>query len=151
MSWLLSPLSEKVLSVVVKAISSLDVWQILATQFGARSGARVLHLKTQIQTIRKGSTIIHEYYTKMKTTLDALRAAGNNMSDEDFVLCLLAGLGSRYDSIVTTINAQPEGTSLSNVYEMLLSHENRIEYHHSVSHMDYQANLAYHRGNQMRI
>ena len=92
MSQLLSILSEEVLSVVVGTRSSLDVWQILATQFGARSGARVLHLKTQIQTIRKGSTIIHEYYTKMKTTLDALRAARNNMTDEDFVLCLLAGL-----------------------------------------------------------
>ena len=94
--------------------------------------------------------IIHEYYTKMKTTLDALRAAVSNMSNKDFVLCLLAGLGSDYNSIVTTINTQPEGTTLSDVYGMLLSHENRIEHQHSVSHMDYQANLAYHRGNQRR-
>ncbi|KAL9437300.1 hypothetical protein AB3S75_023205 [Citrus x aurantiifolia] len=86
MSWLLSTLSEEVLSAVVGARSSLEVWQILAAQFGARSRARVLHLRTQIQTTRKGSTSIHEYYTKMKTTLDALRAAGNNMTDEDFVL-----------------------------------------------------------------
>lgn len=150
MSWLLSTLSKEVLNAVVGARSSLEVWQILVAQFGARSRARVLHLRTQIQTTRKGSTSIHEYYTKMKTTLDALRAAGNNMTDEDFVLCLLAGLGSEYDSIVTTINAQPEGTSPSDVYGMLLSHEHRIEYQHSVSHMDYQANLAYHRGIQRR-
>ena len=91
MSWLLSTLSEEVLSAVVGAISSLDVWQILATQFSARSRARVLHLRTQIHTTRKGSTTIHEYYTKMKTALDALRAAGNNMSDEDLCYaCLLA-------------------------------------------------------------
>ena len=50
-----------------------------------------------------------------------MRAAGSNMSDEDFVLCLLAGLGSEYDSIVITINTQPEGTTLSNVYRMLLT------------------------------
>ncbi|KAL9451128.1 hypothetical protein AB3S75_012805 [Citrus x aurantiifolia] len=105
MSWLLSTLSEEVLSAVVGARSSLDVWQILATQFGARSRSRVLHLRTQIQTTRKGSMTVHEYYTRMKNTLDALRAAGNNMSDEDFILCLLAGLGHEYDSIVTTINA----------------------------------------------
>ncbi|KAK9205514.1 hypothetical protein WN943_015782 [Citrus x changshan-huyou] len=128
MSWLLSTLSEEVLSAVVGARSSLDVWQILATQFGARSRARVLHLRTQIQTTKKGSTTIHEYYMKMKTTLDALRAAGSNISDEDFVLCLLAGLRFEYDSIVTTINEQPESTSLSDMYGMLLSHENRIEY-----------------------
>ena len=150
MSWLLSTLNEEVLSAVVGAKSSLDMWQILATQFRARSKARVLYLRTQIQTTKKGSTTIHGYYTKMKTTLDALRAAENNMNDEDFVLCLIAGLGSEYDSIVSTINAQPKGTSLSDMYGMLLSHENRIEYQHSVSLMDYQANLAYHRGNQSR-
>ena len=86
----------------------------------------------------------------MKTTFDALRAAGSHIRDEDFVLYLLAGLGSEYDSIVTIINAQLEGTTLSDVYGMLLSHENRIKYQHSVSHVDYQANLAYHRENQMR-
>ena len=93
---------------------------------------------------------VHEYYTRMKTTLDVLRAAGNNMSDEDFILCLLAGLGHEYDSIVTTINARPKSTMPSEVYGMLLSHENRIEHQHSVSNMDYQANLAYHRGNHRR-
>ena len=93
---------------------------------------------------------VHEYSTKIKTTVDALRVAGNNMSDEDFILCLLVGLRFEYDSIVTTINARPESTMLSDVYGMLLSHENRIEYQHSISHMDYQANLAYHRGNQRR-
>ncbi|KAK9210741.1 hypothetical protein WN943_000114 [Citrus x changshan-huyou] len=113
---------------VVGGRPSLDVWQILTTQFGARSRSRVLHLRTQIQTTRKGSMTVHEYYTKMKTPLDALRAAGNNMGDEDFILCLLVGLGSEYDSIVTTINAQSESTMLSYVYGMLLSHENRIEY-----------------------
>ena len=150
MSWLLSTLSEEVLSVVVGAISSLDVWQILTTQFEARSRARVLHLRTQIQTTRKGLMTIHEYYTKIKTTLDALRAAESNISDEDFVLCLFAGLGYEYDSIVTTINAHPECTTLYDVYRMMLSHENIIEYQYSVSHMDYQANLASHRGNQRR-
>lgn len=60
----------------------------------------------------------------MKTTLDALRDVGNNMNDDDFVLCLPAGLGSEYDSIVTTINARPESTPLFNMYGMLLNHEN---------------------------
>lgn len=145
--WLLSTLREQVLSAVIGAKSSLDVWQILSTQFGTRSRSRVLYLRAQIQTIRKGSMNFHEYYTKMKSTMDALRASGNNMSDDDFALCLLAGLGSEYDSIITTINVRSENTTLSDAYGMLLSHENRIEYQHSISRMDYQANFAYHKGN----
>ena len=56
-----------------------------------------------------------------------LRAVGNNMSDDDFVMCVLAGLGPEYDSIVTNINSMPESPSLSEVHGMLLSQENRIE------------------------
>ena len=33
---------------------------------------------------------------------------------------------------------------------MLLSQENRIEHHNSVSGVDYQANIAYYKGNQRR-
>lgn len=58
---------------------------------------------------------IHEYYTKIKMTLDSLRTAENNMSVDDFVLCLLAGLGSEYDLIVATINAKPESKTPSDV------------------------------------
>ena len=111
MSWLLSTLSEEVLSAVVGASSSIEVWQTLAGQFGARSRSRVLHLRTQIQTTRKGSLNAREYYTKMKMNLNALRAAGNHMSNDDFVLCLLASLGPEYDSIVATINAKSESTT----------------------------------------
>lgn len=92
---------------------------------------------------------IHEYYTKIKMTLDSLRTAKNNMSD-DFVLCLLAGLGSEYDLIVATINAKSESKTPSDVYGILLSQENIIEYQNSISSIDYQANIAYHRGNQRR-
>ncbi|KAH9648851.1 hypothetical protein KPL70_025766 [Citrus sinensis] len=74
----------------------------------------------------KPSTI-HEYYSKMKTLLNSLRAAGNNMSDDDFIMCVLAGLGPEYDSVVTNINSMQESPSLSEVYGMLLSQENKTE------------------------
>ena len=138
------------LSAVVGASSSLEVWQTLSRQFGIRSRSKVLHLRTQIQTTRKRSMSVHEYYTKMKMNLDSLRAAGNHMSNDDFVLCLLAGFGPEYDLIVATINAKSESITPSEVYGMLLSQENRIEYQNSVSSIDYQANIAYYRGNQRR-
>ena len=59
--------------------------------------------------------------------LNQLRAAGNNMTDDDFVMCVLAGLGPEYDSIVTNINSMPKSPSVSEVYGMLLSQENRTE------------------------
>ncbi|KAH9726247.1 retrovirus-related pol polyprotein from transposon RE1 [Citrus sinensis] len=127
LSWLLSSLSEGVLGTVVDCSTSHEVWTTLTNQYGARTRARILYLRTQIQTTKKGSLTIHEYYSRMKTILNTLRAAGNNMNDEDFILCVLAGVGSEYDSVVTNINSMPETPSLSEVYSMLLSQETRTE------------------------
>ena len=49
------------------------------------------------------------------------------MSDENFIMCVLAGVGSEYDSVVTNINSMPESPSLSKVYGMLLSQETRTK------------------------
>ena len=49
------------------------------------------------------------------------------MSDEDFIMCVLAGVGPKYDSVVTNINSMPETPSLSEVYGMLLSQETRTK------------------------
>ncbi|KAL9448326.1 hypothetical protein AB3S75_015743 [Citrus x aurantiifolia] len=127
LSWLLSSLSEGVLGTVVDCSTSHEVWTTLTNQYGARTRARILYLRTQIQTTKKGSLTIHEYYSRMKTILNTLRAAGNNMNDEDFIMCVLAEVGYEYDSVVTNINSMPETPSLSEVYSMLLSQETRTE------------------------
>ncbi|KAL9421989.1 hypothetical protein AB3S75_034291 [Citrus x aurantiifolia] len=140
LSWLLSSLSEGVLGTVVDCYTSYEVWTTLANQFGARTRARILHLRTQIQITKKGSLTIHDYYSKMKSMLNQLRAVGNNMTDDDFVMCVLAGLGPEYDSIVTSINSMPESPSISEVYGMLLSQENRTE--HNLSSGAIEANYT---------
>lgn len=150
MSWMLSSLSEGVLSAVVDCTTSYEVWATLCSQFGAQSRARILQLRTQLQTTRKGSIDVHEYYTRMRTILSGLRAAGDRMSDEDFVLSLLAGLGPDYDSVVTTITSRDRTTSIPEVYSMLLSQENRLEYNSGVANLERSANYAQMRGGSRR-
>ena len=140
LSWLLSSLSEEVLGTVVDCSTSFEIWTTLSNQFGARSRARILHLITQIHTTKKGSLTIHEYYSRMKSILNALRAAGSNMSDDDFIMCVFAGLGSEYDSDVASINSMQESPSHSKVYGMLLSQENITE--HNLSSGAIKANYA---------
>ncbi|KAL9451396.1 hypothetical protein AB3S75_013041 [Citrus x aurantiifolia] len=76
----------------------------------------------------------------MKTLLNSLRAAGNSMNDDDFIMCVLAGLGPEYDSVVTNINSMQENPSISEVYGMLLSQENRTE--QNLSSGNIEANYA---------
>ena len=120
--------------------TSHEVWTTLTNQYGARTRARILYLRTQIQTTKKGSLTIHDYYSKMKTILNTLRAVGNNMSDKDFIMCVLTGVGSKYDFVVTNINSMPETPSLSEVYSMLLSQETRTE--QNLSQVTLEANFT---------
>lgn len=84
----------------------------------------------------------------MKSILNALRAAGNNMSDDDFIICVLAGVGPEYDSVVTNITSMQNSPSLAEVYSMLLSQENRTE--QNLSSGSIEANFAQAR-NERRI
>lgn len=61
----------------------------------------------------------------MKSILNAFRVVGNNMSDDELIMCVLAGLGLKYDSVVTNINLMPESPSLVEMYGMLLGQQNR--------------------------
>ena len=70
LSWLLSSLSEGILGTVVDSSTSCEFWTTLANQFGARTRARILHLRTPIQTTKKGSLTIHDYYFRMKSILN---------------------------------------------------------------------------------
>lgn len=59
----------------------------------------------------------------MKSVLNALRITGNNISDVDVIMCVLASVGSEYNLIVTNITSMQETLSLLEVYSMLLSQE----------------------------
>ena len=62
------------------------------------------------------------------------------MNDDDFIMCVLDGLGPEYDSVVTNINSMQESPSISEVYGMLLSQENRTEQNLSLGNIE--ANYA---------
>uniref|UniRef100_A0A803P149 Uncharacterized protein n=1 Tax=Cannabis sativa TaxID=3483 RepID=A0A803P149_CANSA len=53
-----------------------------------------------LQSTKKGSLSIDEYFLKMKKYGDSLDAADHPISDEDLILYFLGGLGSEYESVV---------------------------------------------------
>ena len=86
----LSSLSEGVLGTVWIVLPHVRYGQLLPINL-VQEQVRILHLRTQIQTTKNGSLAIHDYHFRMKSILNALRAVGNNMSDEDFIMCVLEG------------------------------------------------------------
>ncbi|KAF8402888.1 hypothetical protein HHK36_010980 [Tetracentron sinense] len=127
LGWLLSSISETVLPQVVGLASSRAVWVMLENQFASRSRARIMQIRRELQTMRKGNLTMVDYFQKAKQLADNLAASGNTMPDCDLQQCLINGLDSAYDAIVTTLTATLENTSMDDFQAHLLAYDMRLE------------------------
>ncbi|KAL5768050.1 hypothetical protein ACOSQ2_014833 [Xanthoceras sorbifolium] len=125
--WLISTLSQKVVGQVTKCKSSLEAWTKLQNLYSQKSMAKILNLRQQLQTIKKGSHSVSEFVLKIKNIGDALSAAREEVSERDLLLSLMHGVGHEYDSVVVLISSQRSTMSLEEAHFLLLMHEQRIE------------------------
>ncbi|KAF5482597.1 hypothetical protein F2P56_003155 [Juglans regia] len=121
-----SSLSDSVLSQVLDCTTSHEVWTTLHNLFSAKSNAHVFHTQYQLATLRKGSESITDYYNKAKSLFSSLGAAGHPITDQEFSVYLLAGLGTEYESLVTALTTRPDPLSPHQIYSFLLNHESRL-------------------------
>lgn len=127
LSWLLNSISEAMLGHVLRCHFSAELRLLLDTLFATQSRARILQLRFQLQSLKKGSLTINDYVLKMKSLADGLTAAGQVFTDEDLILYILGGLGPEYDSVVINFTSRGDRISLSEVQFLLQSQELRID------------------------
>lgn len=76
--------------------------------FARNSKARLLQLRTQLQSMRKGNFSISDYIMKIRVIMENnLAAIGLIVSDDDLLMCLLGGLDSEYNVAVAMLTARP--------------------------------------------
>ena len=122
LSALISSLSETVLAYVVNCCTSCDVWLCLEKMFTSQFYARQMQLHRQISTLKKGDSSIVDYFHKFTT----LAAIEQPLSDYQLVSFFMSGLGSKYDSMVASIQTHSRPYTLDDLYGLFLSHELRI-------------------------
>uniref|UniRef100_A0A2N9GZ53 Reverse transcriptase Ty1/copia-type domain-containing protein n=1 Tax=Fagus sylvatica TaxID=28930 RepID=A0A2N9GZ53_FAGSY len=150
LSALISSLSETILAHVVKCNSSRDVWLALERMFTSHSRARIMQIHYQLATLRKGDSPIADYFHRFTNLADTLAAVDHPLNDIELISFLLAGLGSDYDSFVTSVNTRVEPLSLEDLYGHLLAHELRlVQNQPSVDLSTATANYA-HKGSSNR-
>ncbi|WVZ55440.1 hypothetical protein U9M48_006100 [Paspalum notatum var. saurae] len=120
--------------------TSLKAWRTLEKIFAAGSRARIMQIRMQLTSTKKGDMTIAAYYRKMKNLADTLAAIGKPIDDEEFIAYLMRGLSTEYDSLVTSITTNLDSYSLSDVYAHMLSQEMRIEHNQAETQMS--ANTA---------
>lgn len=111
--------------------------------FISQTQARILPIKMQLQTTKKGGMLMNTYFSKMKRLADSLAIAGKPVELNDVIAYILTGLDSQdYESLVTALLAQGENMSLDDLYALLLSHEMRIEQKKRKVNTDVMHNLS---------
>ena len=151
LSWLLSSLSTTILRSMTRITTSRGVWSALESRFAVNSKARVMPLKLQLQSTRKGNLSISDYVAKMEAIADALFLAGCNVSEDYLITSILMGLPSEYDVIVAMISNRlqncdqnPSEVTVQEVLAMALSQETRIEQQNAALDVNIQgANANY--------
>uniref|UniRef100_A0A2N9EGA7 Uncharacterized protein n=1 Tax=Fagus sylvatica TaxID=28930 RepID=A0A2N9EGA7_FAGSY len=91
--------------------------------FTAHSRARVMNIHYQLSTLKKGDSSIADYFHKFTGLIATLAAINKPLTDEEQISFLLAGLGSEFESFVTTVQMRTDLLSIEALYGHLLSHE----------------------------
>jgi hypothetical protein len=142
LSMLMSSISDEMLPQVLGCKTAQELWKTLDNTFTSESQARVLALRLQLTTAKKGNLSVSDYYQQIKHTVATLAAAGHPISDQEFTSYLLGGLGSEYDPFVTSVTTRMEPLSIDTLFGHLLAHESRIAKRHQDDNSFPTANIA---------
>lgn len=76
-------------------------------------------MKGELQTLTQGMSSLEDYMHKAKPLALSLRGTKKPMNEDDFITCILRGLGSEFDPIKVAINAQDAFPPLEGVISKL--------------------------------
>ncbi|KAM1079132.1 hypothetical protein ACFX2B_013731 [Malus domestica] len=127
MQLLTASLSPMALSCTIGSTSSRDLWIRLQEQFSTVSKTSIFQMKSNLQTIKKGSDSVAQYLQKIKEARDYLSAAGVYFVDEDIVILALNGLPPEYNTFRTVIRGRENVISLKEFRTQLLAEEAILE------------------------
>jgi hypothetical protein len=83
--------------------------------------------------LKKGASSISDYFQKAQTIAHTLAAIHTPLRESKLVSYVLAGLGSDYDPLITSITTRIDPVSLEELYGRLLTHEQRLDHANSAS------------------
>lgn len=102
-----------------------------------------MQLQMALQTTRKGSLSIEEYFLKMRGFTDQLSVVGQVVSNEDLQMYILAGFGIEYEALVNFMQ-RSDVTFLQEMQLAFQAYELRLAQHvNQFAVVDPRANAAF--------
>ncbi|KAL5744236.1 hypothetical protein ACOSQ2_027352 [Xanthoceras sorbifolium] len=128
-----------VLGQVTQLKTSLEMWSKIERTYSHQSMARILQLRQQLQTIKKGADSISDFVLNIETIGDAFMAAGETVSERDLLLSLMNGISQEYNSVVVLISSQHQTMVLEHTQFLFLIYELRIDQLNTTSQINVYA------------
>jgi transposase InsO family protein len=114
------------LPIISKCQDAKEAWESLKATYEAKSNARKLQLKRELNHLRKEpSEPLTTYFSRATDIRDQLLSAGQEVPDDEIVLTILSGLPSEYDMVVTVLTTGNEQHKLDELLAKLLQVEQR--------------------------
>jgi gag-polypeptide of LTR copia-type len=123
LAWLLSSISESVVTHLVHCTTSAQLWHELHIRYSSQSLAQMMDLKLQIHSLQKGHLSMQQYLDQKRSLADRLRLIGSPVSDTDFQLFILHGLSVDYNPLIVSLNSRSTPVPFNELSGMLLAHE----------------------------
>jgi len=149
MQLLIATLSSTAISYVIGCVSSHDIRIQLKDRFSTITKARIFQMKSELQTIKKGSDSVSQYLQRIKDARDHLSATGVYFEDDDIVILALNGLPSDYNTFRCMVRDRDNVLSLKDFRSQLLAEEATLEQTHSASPF-VSAMMAQHQISQVK-
>jgi hypothetical protein len=92
LSYLINSLSPDILSHVVGLETAKDVWSVITKMFSTQSMSKVNHLRGALNSTKKVTLIVAQYFAKMKGFSSELVALGKEVDEGELVGYIVNGL-----------------------------------------------------------
>ncbi|CAN6462901.1 unnamed protein product [Victoria cruziana] len=122
-AYITATLSERILQTIPNDTTALDLWVLLASSYAQVLEARILQLKWQFQSLRKGTKSVNDFFTDMRVITDQLAAIGSPVSDKEMVQQVLGSLDADYHVFRTTMRMLPTLPSFEDLRAKLIQYE----------------------------
>lgn len=94
-------MSSSILPQIASLNLATSIWSMLEKIYSSNSHSRVLCLRHQLNSTKKGAKSIDEYLGCISKLVEALNL-GNQVPNKEVVMIVLKGLGLEYESLVTS-------------------------------------------------
>lgn len=128
-AWLLGSLSEDILSEVVGALTSKEVWQSLAGYYNRVSSSRVFELQRKLHGLSKEGKTMDEYLRSLKMICDQLASVGSPVTEKMKIFVMVHGLTREYEPFISSIESSLDtapGPSYETILYRLKGYDDRL-------------------------